>query len=223
MKDHNFNETVNSGIENNRHIQKRGKSRKLKIMIAIIVVILLIAAINYNVIMKSFTTSNYYSKYKSTFSDLRISEKQCESVISEVSNLWYHSTYGQENLNFKATIDALYSGTVSSSSAGIASDLHIEKWMKDSEVNNFRRDISDIKSMQIEIAKEIKYLANPPDKYKVGYNEMLSLYKIYQELCDRALSPNGKYQSYATDVNEKTDDFKAEYGKIQIMFPDLDE
>jgi hypothetical protein len=208
----------------NGQIQKRGKNRILVILIAILVVILLIVVINFKTLIESYSTNNYYSRYKAVYSDLDQSERQCESVVSDVSTIWYDAIYGGGNGNYRAVLDALYSGVgnKSNNASTQTTDLNISEWMKESEINNFRKDVADIRTMQTQLDKNMKKLVNPPDEYKRAYAEILSLYDIYKGLSNQALSPNGTYQTYASDVNKKTDDFKAEFEKIQVMFPDIE-
>ena len=210
MKDYNFNEAVDYGVKKNNQIQKRGKNKKQNSIVAIIVVILLVIAAIVTIIIGLLSTNSYYAKYKEVYLDMSQSERQCESVVSEVSSIWYDAIYVKGSSNPKADIEALYTpgGNVPS--------------LKEADLNNFRKDVSDIRSMQIQITADMKKIANPPDKYKIAYNELASLLKIYQELCDQALNPDGTYKAYASDVNKKSDDFKAEYEKIQLMFPDIE-
>ena len=68
--------------------------------------------------------------------------------------------------------------------------------------SDFKKDISDLKDSQEEVREDMKYLTNPSDEWKQGYEAISNFYSDYITFTNMAIDPTGNLTSYTQDYNE---------------------
>ncbi|MCP1190801.1 hypothetical protein NKR17_17275 [Priestia flexa] len=89
-------------------------------------------------------------------------------------------------------------------------------------IYNLKEDdgtIGELEKSREEIKSQMNNLKNPPEKYEVGYKEVLQFYSTYEKYIDLAISPKGSYNSYTDDITSIAMEIENQYRTLQVSLP----
>lgn len=194
---------------------KVGSAKTKKIIIGGIVAVVIIAVIAIATIMagqrkEAAARAEYIDNLVLARATMLIGAADSEGLCNLTKAVWrdtiyeeYHTdtapytqTGGKYNEDFNDSLAALFS---------------------DSDT---RSTISDIKANQEEVAAIMRNLQNPPDDLSACFQTVESMYAVYFDFTNLAISPSGSLQTYSENFSTYDNDFMRYYDKLDTQIPE---
>lgn len=133
---------------------------------------------------------------------------QSEKVCKLTTQVWYNAIYDRYN-----------SETLKYTSSASNFDEALVNLYNDTETILRCAKIKDYKE---ELQSTMRNLSNPPDGLEMCYEAALDYHSAINDLADLALNPQGSYNSFSNEVNEKIGNCNSTYNKLSVLVPELE-
>lgn len=131
---------------------------------------------------------SYKNHFQRAFLLMWTGAYQAQESCGLIHDVWYDTIYNKDESSTRKYVSG-------------HSDFNdsLDALFKDSD---FKKDISDLKDSQEEVREDMKYLTNPSDEWKQGYEAISNFYSDYITFTNMAIDPTGNLTSYTQDYNE---------------------
>lgn len=195
----------------NIKLDKAKKSKIFKMTISLIAIVLLVIG-SYSFIISQNKKSKV-EEYKNNINTLKLhmisSGTEAEELLNLTSKVWANAIYEDEDTE---------TNKYTKPNGYFVSDFNtaLQNLFVDETV---LQKIESIESSQKSVSDIIKKLNNPPEDYKLIYDNIMDIYTAYQSITDLAINPQGSLQSFNESKREKIDKFMELYNKIEAQLP----
>ncbi|MDE6140786.1 MAG: hypothetical protein K2J31_03670 [Alistipes sp.] len=153
------------------------------------------------------TEAQYKSRYKSTLDWLSNVAELSKFYIADIKSMWfdvveetvYNNMYVYRNKERKDFSEAL--------------NIYLEEW-RNSDLVAFR----DYEKLPDRIKDRIKSLNNYPQSLRDGFEGILELGFLVDELCSHVINPTGSYNSYSKTTDELIHKINRKFYELEILY-----
>lgn len=187
-----------------------------KIITGVIVAIVLVAMCVVAVIMvnqqkAAAARATYIDNLTLARSTMLTGGAQAENLCNLTKSVWYNTIYEESDSTTDAYTKNSYSGEFHDDFNTSLSNLYSD--------SSTRTTITKIKQNQTEVAEIMRNLQNPPDDLTACFQTVESMYDIYSDFTNLAISPSGTLQSHSENFRTYDNDFMRLHDKLDTQIP----
>ena len=187
-------------------IKPKEKTKKYMIISIIAIFSIIVGFIG----LKNSSEEKYLTNLKSAYDTMLIGAAEAEEAASLIRRVWYNAIFEINDAETdKYTRDNSYDGFVDDFNDALS------KLFSDSE---FKAKLLIIETNQEDVAKLMKELQDPPEKYLEAYQATKEFYAAYTTLTNLAINPSGNIYTYTSNFNNADDEALKCLNNLKMLF-----
>lgn len=183
------------------------KSKKRKVIIAAVVVVALLAVVALIIgVSQKAKELEYYKNMETAAYTMLDGAAKAEDAGNLIKSVWYNAIY--EKRDNETDRYTMKNGKFVDDFNDALSCLFADE--------NFDSSIYEIEANQLEVAKLMKLLKNPPKKYEEAYSTLKSYYENYLKMTNAVIDPTGSLNTFSEDFSTYDSNTVESYKKMQL-------
>ncbi len=186
--------------------RKRGRRKAFIAAGCVIILAAIILVIILSVRAKA-RSNEYLSNLQSLCDDILSAAADTEDAAELIHDVWYNCIYEERDINTdKYTLK--YSKEFYDDFNDALSNLFDD--------NDFSAKLLLIRLQRDSIDVQMKKLMDPPDEYKIVFDDVRDFYESFRDLTEFVLNPKGSLSSYTSDYNRADNELLKYYNRVKL-------